>query len=509
MRAWIAAALALQGAFAGRVPPDDEKDPSCFAVTVVDEQTGRGVPLVELRTVNEIRCHTDSNGVAAFREPGLMNRRVFFSVKSHGYEFPADGFGSRGAALEVKPGGQATLKIRRLNIAERLYRVTGQGIYRDSLLAGRPVPLKNPALNGQVLGQDSVQMVEYRGRLHWFWGDTNRPSYPLGHFGTAGATSARPGDGGLDPSKGIDLAYFTDATGFSRPMCALPEPGMKWIDGVAVVPDAEGKDRLVARFARMKSLGEAYERGILAWNDGTDSLEPVSRSGPHEFPWPCCHAFRHQDHVYFATPYPYVRVKADLKSFADPRAYEAFTPLAAGGRYRKGAAALERGADGRAAWSWKKDTGPVWENQEKELLAAGQVRPEEARYRLADAGTGKRVAAHNGSVAYNAFRRRWIMILNESGGGPSYLGEVWYSEAEAPEGPWLRARKVVTHDKYTFYNVKHHPLFDQEGGRVIYFEGTYTAQFSGNPDPTPRYDYNQVMYRLDLSDPRLKMDTDR
>jgi len=48
-------------------------------------------------------------------------------------------------------------------------------------------------------------------------------------------------------------------------------------------------------------------------------------------------------------------------------------------------------------------------------------------------------------------------------------------------------------------------MFDQEGGRIIYFEGTYTATFSGNKDPTPRYDYNQVMYQLDLSDKRLAL----
>ena len=29
-----------------------------FTIRVVDEQTGRGVPLVELRTVNNIRFHT-------------------------------------------------------------------------------------------------------------------------------------------------------------------------------------------------------------------------------------------------------------------------------------------------------------------------------------------------------------------------------------------------------------------------------------------------------------------
>jgi len=83
------------------------------------------------------------------------------------------------------------------------------------------------------------------------------------------------------------------------------------------------------------------------------------------------------------------------------------------------------------------------------------------------------------------------------------LGEVWYAEAEASIGPWPQAVKIVTHDKYSFYNPKQHPQFDQDGGRVIYFEGTYTHTFSGNEQRTPRYDYNQIMYRLDLGDERL------
>ena len=67
--------------------------PSSFEIQVVDQATGRGVPLVELRTVNDIRYHTDSAGRVAFDEPGLINQRVFFHVSSHGYEFAKDGFG--------------------------------------------------------------------------------------------------------------------------------------------------------------------------------------------------------------------------------------------------------------------------------------------------------------------------------------------------------------------------------------------------------------------------------
>ena len=121
-----------------------------FRITVVDSETGRGVPLVTLTTTNRISYVTDSAGLVAFRELGLMNERVFFSVEAHGYRHAEDGFGFRGLALDAVPGKQATIEIERVQIAERLYRVTGQGIYRDSVLLGAEIPLKEPLLNGRV-----------------------------------------------------------------------------------------------------------------------------------------------------------------------------------------------------------------------------------------------------------------------------------------------------------------------------------------------------------------------
>jgi hypothetical protein len=160
-----------------------------FAITVIDEQTGRGVPLVELETVNHMRWWTDSNGIVAFNEPGLMNEEVYFHIRSHGYEYPKDMFGFRGLKLKPARGGKTTLKVKRLNIAERLYRITGEGIYRDSILVGHPAPTQRPLLNGQVMGQDTVIATPYREKIYWFWGDTERASYPLGNFGASGATS--------------------------------------------------------------------------------------------------------------------------------------------------------------------------------------------------------------------------------------------------------------------------------------------------------------------------------
>ena len=39
---------------------------SFFIIHVVDQETGRGVPLVELKTTNEMRFYTDSNGIVVF-----------------------------------------------------------------------------------------------------------------------------------------------------------------------------------------------------------------------------------------------------------------------------------------------------------------------------------------------------------------------------------------------------------------------------------------------------------
>ena len=95
-------------------------------------------------------------------------------------------------------------------------------------------------------------------------------------------------------------------------------------------------------------------------------------------------------------------------------------------------------------------------------------------------------------------------FLARHGGKSSHLGEVWYSEADHPTGPFPTAVKVLTHDRQTFYNVVHHQFLDRDGGRTIHFEGTYTNDFSGNPEKTPRYNYNQMLYRLDLDAAGLK-----
>src|SRR5688572_2285349 len=119
-----------------------------FWIRVTDQETGRGVPLVQLSTPRDaIRFWTDSNGVAAIDDAALIRRDVIFSITSHGYEFQEKIFDKPATRVHVEPGKHAEIKIRRTNVAERLYRITGAGIYRDSVLAGLPVPIAQPLLN--------------------------------------------------------------------------------------------------------------------------------------------------------------------------------------------------------------------------------------------------------------------------------------------------------------------------------------------------------------------------
>src|SRR5262249_60727423 len=85
---------------------------------VTDAATGRGVPLVELETVNGLRFVTDNAGRVAFCEPGLMGRETFFTVRSHGYEVQKDGFGFRGVRVTPRPGRITEIKIDRRIVAE-------------------------------------------------------------------------------------------------------------------------------------------------------------------------------------------------------------------------------------------------------------------------------------------------------------------------------------------------------------------------------------------------------
>ncbi|MBX3420946.1 MAG: hypothetical protein KF752_05240 [Pirellulaceae bacterium] len=464
--------------------------PDRFGIQVVDEQ-GRGVPLVELRTVNEIRCVTDNSGWIAWDEPGLMDCEVFWHVTGPGIEREKDGFGYPGFRAVTKRGTYAVCEVSTSNIATRIRRLTGQGQYHHLEALGLPIPLEN-ILEPGVVGQDSVQAVAYNGKLFWLWGDTSQARYPLGNFHTTSATT--PSD--IDPESAFAFEYFRNQENpqLLRRMMPTDKPGVVWMFGLMSLTDQQQRERLFAGFSRRPGLETAHEQGVAEFDPDAGHFRKVADTAKdNQWTFPHGYACRTKtsdgEHFYFCRPFAHVRVAANVASITDATQYEVLQWQAA-----------------QSAWRWQAGLVPTTQEEESKLLKSGKISSKQVRYQVQDAATGRAVHLHTASITWNEFRQRFIMIALEftsHKSSPSLLGELWYVESDAITGPWQRAVKIASHPHYSFYNPIHHTFLDRQGGRIIYFEGTYTHQFSGNKSPTARYDYNQILYRLDLADERL------
>ena len=483
-----------------------------FRITVVDAESGRGVPAVELATTDQRRFFTDSAGVVAFDEVDLMGQPVWLRASSFGYTplVPE-------TLLDVQPGGAARIEMRRENVATRLYRSTGSGIYGESLRLGdAPPPSHEDDPGIPATGMDSAQAVRYRDELFWVFGDTTFSSTPLGNYRASGATSALPGPSGADPDRGIRLRYFRER-GRLRAMVDDPHPVI-WLSALRVAETRGGGERLFATYSKIGAGMRELERGLAEFDDAANVFRIAAAHGPDARTIPDGHSFRVDDATgaYLYTDLD-VRSRADAASVRDLSSYEAFTALRAGATLADGPEALERDASGDVVWRWKRAAAPIAPDAWKDFVSAGHARADEGWYRLVDAETGREVTPHRGSVHWNAYRNRFVMIRNELDAPESFLGEVWYFEGDSPLGPWAYGRKILTHGPsaslsateradaptYGFYNPTHHPELDREGGRTIYFEGTFASAFARNARAIPGYDYNQLMHRLELDDPRL------
>jgi hypothetical protein len=431
---------------------------SLCRIEVVEQGSGWPVPLVELRTTHQVRFVTDNAGVIAFDLPELMGREVWFEVLGHGYEVPKDGFGYHGVRLKPEPGQTLKVEVKRTILAKRLGRLTGGGLFGESQKLGHERAWRESG----VVGCDSVQNAVHRGKLFWLWGDTTLARYPLGIFDATSATSAVPPLKQFTPPLRLQLDYFTDSTGAPRAVAKLPGAGPTWVSGYMSLPDQSGTPRLVGSYVKIKPPLEAYEWGLCVWNEVTASFESQrilwtkSAATPKPPPVPDGHPVLWKDAagrewMLFGNPLPTLRCPATFEAWQDSSTWEVLTP------------------------------------QES----------------LASTGDGQRVKPHSGSLAWNPWRQRWVTVFMQSFGKPSVFGELWYAEADAPTGPWGRAVKILSHDNYTFYNPRLHPEFTPAGSPILIFEGTFTMQFADKPAPTPHYDYNQILYRLDLDDPAL------
>lgn len=490
-----------------------------YSIRVIDADTGRGVPLVYLRSQYRSIWVTDSAGYIAFFEPELMTGEgVWMNVASYGYETPQGGFGTEGLQVFPIAGGSIELRLKRTQVAQRLYRMTGYGIYRDSVLLGQQTPLQHPMINAKVAGSDTVQCAKYHGELFWMWQDTDQIAWPLGNFNMTGATTLMPDK--LDPEQGFDFKYLTsgnddDPNAFARSLAKvqLDVPGSfpVWVDGLTVVPDEKGHERLVGRYYASGKHMECMEEGLVQWNDTTQSLEKIMKL-------PSCGGLAPQGHTYYikdnGVRYAYygknVRVIADLAHASDVSQYEAFTCLSKDGK------TVRRDSSGQLLWGWVKGGKPVSYETSNNLVTQGLIRAEESTYRLVDIDTGRRFNAAQVAIAWNSYLNLWVNIIQEHMGDTT-AGEIWFSTARSPEGPWTNAKKVATHymnnqsyknNSNDLYNpVQHYELQGPEhgDGRYVYFSGTFVNTFSGNMWSTPLYNYNNLMYRLDVNETALQL----
>jgi hypothetical protein len=473
----------------------EKQDHYFFKIRVIDAETKKGVPMVGLVPLTQERYYSDSNGLIAFNEPGLMGKDVYFEVMSEGYEYPQNLEDKRAVTLFTKPGDSAVVEIRRTSVAERLYRSTGLGIYRDSELLGESSPIDHPIINADVIGQDSNLTAIYKGQIFWIWGDTFLPPTYKGSFSVNAATSLLPTKGGLDPNIGVNYNYFQDEKGQSRAMINLKSPGYVWFDWIMNFKDKNGKEQLVAKYANVNYYFGNYERGIAVFNDDTQIFDAY-KSIPDWLPegHTCHHPFIgiHDGKalMHLTTNFSYLRVQPKLESVSNPKTYEAFTCLKQGTTFDTDSPQLDRNKDGKLIYAWKQDTDPVNYDQQEQLIKAGHIQPEEAWIQLTDINTGTRLPnVGRGSVYWNNYRQKWILITGAM--------DTWYSEADTPIGPWVFARKVAEHQSF-LYNPTQQPIFDQNNGEDIFFEGTFT-KFVSTAERVPRYDYNQITYKLTLS----------
>lgn len=424
-------------------------------IRIVDESNGWPVPLVELETTHHVRFVSDNAGVIAFDLPELMNVETWFHVRAHGYSVAKDRFGYAGVRLTPQPGKTMTITVQRQLPGKRLGRLTGHGLFAESQKLGDKLNWKEQG----IAGCDSVQNVIHNGQLHWGWGDTSLAKYPLGRFHMTGATTALQPLKTLEPPLGLRFEYVTDAQGQTRDVGKMPGAGPTWLNGYVSLPDKNGIQRLGATYSKIKPPLEEYERGLCIWNEQTQKFDLLktlwkkSEQSPQPPPSPQGHAViwrdaAQQDSVLFGDPFPTLKCPATFEAWSSP-----------------------------ATW-----------------------RHLDVQPNVSVKGSLKTIEAHRGAIAWSAFRKKWVTIFTQKGGDSSYLGEIWYAEADSPMGPWRDAIKVVTHDNYTFYNPQLHPGFVSADSSVLLFEATYTATFSAAVVPTPRYNYNQVMYRLDLDE---------
>ena len=160
----------------------------------------------------------------------------------------------------------------------------------------------------------------------------------------------------------------------------MPGEGPTWISGLVVLHDRDGAERMFANYVKIRKMLEVYQHGLVEFHPESQRFEKVAQfpdAATYPGDYPSGHPFLYKDrgvdYIYYASPYPLVRVPADPEQLGDPSAFEAFTCLKAG--TTRSQQQLDRGPDGSLRYGWKRNTQVLPQDQQNKLIAAGRLKP--------------------------------------------------------------------------------------------------------------------------------------
>ena len=226
-----------------------------------------------------------------------------------------------------------------------------------------------------------------------------------------------------------------------------------------MLPDEKGAPHLVTAYMKTKGSLRAYEWGLLAWDDKTSKLETLrvlwnqSEQTPEPPPRPEGHEFS---------------------------------------------------LEGR----WRKTMGAVWRSLSR-LALPRDVRGVDQPRHVGSAqtaksrcpvGGGDEITPHRGSDRVESISRAVRFNLHAIARQTVAAWRDLVRRGGLAARPLGTGRESARHEHYTFYNPMIHAEMTPAGSPALFFAGTYSMDFSDARQRTPRYDYNQVLYRLDLDE---------
>ncbi len=411
------------------------------ALVIREKGNGRIVPALPFSTSFALRFVTDNDGVIALDDPDVIGHKTWFGILGFGYGLDKDFIGNAGFAFKPNAGEEEKREVKRTGKVVALGRLTGSGVFVESKKLGR----RGDYMDDEALCRSGVQAAVLGKRVFYVW---NRTKTMDGERESCVTGGAAPKDLYCVEEPPVVPRYSPLSGAGSTETLFEKEDWKVALSGLVLLPDSNGKSRLVAVYTRYGDKDEMLERGLCELSGSKRRFvirkalwkkEAHGDTKPEDFP--IGHAVPYRDlksgtdWILFCDPFPTVRVKA---SYAD---------WYSGGRN--------------------------WVKVPKSSLA------DEAK---------------SGSIAFAPSVKKWIAVYQ--GKNP---GEVWQARADSPFGPWSGEEKILSVGNYTFESPLIHHFSLKNDSRYLLFEGAISAR--GGKDKRgfiPRILDNEMLFRLDL-----------